>query len=207
MDLIIKKFDVGILIAAIILILAKVFNFIDSTTLVGLPAIIFAYYTYKINKRQVNYIIRQHYEEHMRDFFDLWAKYKNSFPVPKNAELFKICNDQIEDEKFEILKNSLLILDIRAQKFKSKEISKAMKHYWDKFRESEGAIIYYIHSKIELDNIDENYPTTESKQKKEDNIMNKNKQNQILVKNTNCFLNDGLIEMNNAYNEAIRKLQ
>ncbi|MBX9597495.1 MAG: hypothetical protein K2X04_02830 [Burkholderiales bacterium] len=182
--------------SSIILIIAKLYNFsfvkdIDSTTLVAIPASIFAYFTYKISKKQTHQMIIRQYTEHMEDFFDTWTKYQNSFPFPKYLGIMKNNNEKIEDiiPNYLELKGKLMILKLRADKFGATEISMAMQTFWNKFLKSQEALsTYYIYDQ-------EGYRNE------------RNKASKLLSDNVIYFLNDGLLEMNNAYNEAIRKLQ
>lgn len=175
-----------------LLIIAKLCNFafvraIDSTTLVAIPASIFAYFTYKVSRKQTHQIIIKQYTEHMEDFFDTWARYQNSFPLPKYLGIMKNNNEKIEDiiPNYLELRGKLMILKLRADTFEATEISMAMQNFWNKFLKSQDALLMY-------------YDIAPNE---------RNEANNLLSDNVIYFSSKGLLEMNNAYNEAIRKLQ
>ena len=183
-----------------IFIFAKLFHLplvkdLDTNVLVAMPAIIIAYYAYKINKRQTNQMIISQYTKHMEDFFEVWTKYQNSFPLPKYKEMGDI-NPKIEKiPGYAELKNKLLVLNIRAGKFASTEIANAMQTFWVKFGDSGMALqLIWMHK----GSTDEGVlrQCSEAKKTLEDNV--------------GFFFNDGPndgpVAMNNAYSIAIQKL-
>lgn len=191
-----------------LLIIAKLYNFafvktIDSTTLVAIPASMFAYFTYKVSQKQTHQIIIKQYTEHMEDFFDTCARYQNSFPLPKYLGIIKSINENIEDiiPNYSELKNKLLVLNLRASKFEAPEIAIAMESFWNKFLESQTALLTHCILDQELERYNKS-----NRLLADSSLNQRNEASKILNDNVLYFLNDGLVEMNNAYDKAIRRL-
>lgn len=177
---------------------------IDSTIIVAIPAIIFAYFTYRVNLKQTNQIIINQYTEHMNDFFDILSKYENSFPIPQYLGNVEGDNKNIEDKipNYSKLKSKLLILKLRAEKFDDSEISDVMQEFWGKFLESEKAIFKYcVYNK----QVKENKGVHGEIYKEYANM--RNDASAIVANNVTFFLDNGPMQMNNAYDKAIRKLR
>lgn len=211
-----------------LLIIAKLYNFafvkaIDSTILVAIPASMFAYFTYKVSQKQTHQIIIKQYTEHMEDFFDAWTKYQNSFPLPKYLGIMKSINENIEDiiPDYSELKNKLLVLNLRAGKFEATEIAIAMQSFWDKFLESQKALSTYCAWDQQVEEFESYYDSlkclrsggneveidpTMSMDRFNDCRNKRHEASKILSDNVMFFFNDGLIEINNAYHKAIRRL-